>query len=91
MRKILETLIPTRPVQIAEAYHLLHPNQISGQPQRSAIDAAMALMHEIDTDAGTKWVMSALFLDIRGAFDNISSACLLHTMLQLGCPKAVLS
>jgi hypothetical protein len=51
----------------------------------------MALIHEIETNAGTKWVMSALFLDVRGTFDNISSACLLHTMLQLGCPKAVLS
>jgi hypothetical protein len=36
-------------------------------------------------------VTSALFLDVRGAFDNVSSTCLLHTMLQLGCPKAVLS
>jgi ribonuclease HI len=48
-------------------------------------------MHEIETNAGTKWVRSALFLDIRGAFNNVSSAYLLHTMLQLGCPKAVLS
>jgi hypothetical protein len=35
--------------------------------------------------------MSALFLNIRGVFNNVSSAHLLHTMLQLGCPKAVLS
>jgi hypothetical protein len=76
---------------MAEAYYLLYPDEISSWPQYSAIDAAIALMHEIDTNAGTKWVISALFLDIRGMFDNISSACLLHTMSQLGCPKAVLS
>jgi hypothetical protein len=35
--------------------------------------------------------MLALFLDIRGVFDNVLSTCLLHTMSQLGCPKAVLS
>jgi hypothetical protein len=35
-------------------------------------------------------VISALLLDVRGTFDNISSARLLHTILQLGYPKAVL-
>jgi hypothetical protein len=29
--------------------------------------------------------MSALFLDIRGAFDNVSATCLLTTMRDLGC------
>jgi hypothetical protein len=91
MGKILEKLMATRLAQMAEAHQLLHPDQIGGRPQRSAIDAAMALTYEIETNAGTKWVTSALFLDVRGAFDNVSSAHLLHTMLQLGCPKAVLS
>jgi hypothetical protein len=50
----------------------------------------MALIHEIDTNAATKWVILALFLDVRGAFDNISSTHLLHTMWQLGCLKAEL-
>jgi ribonuclease HI len=91
MGKILETLMATRVAQMVEAHHLLHPDQIGGQPQHSAIDTVMALTHKIDTNAGTKWVMSALFLDVRGAFDNVSSARILHTMSQLGCPKAVLS
>jgi hypothetical protein len=91
MGKILETLIATRLVQMVEAYHLLHPDQIGGRPQHLAIDAAMVLTHEINTNPGTKWVISALFLDVRGTFDNVSSACLLHTMSQLGCPKTVLS
>jgi hypothetical protein len=91
MGKILETLMATRLAQMVEAHHLLHPDQIGGRPQCSAINAAMALMHEIESNAGTKWVTSALFLDIRGAFDNVSAACLLHTMSQLGCLKAVLS
>jgi hypothetical protein len=54
MGKILETLMATRLAQMAETHHLLHPDLISGRPQRSAIDAAMALMHEIETNAGTK-------------------------------------
>jgi hypothetical protein len=84
--KILETLMASRIAQMVEAHHLLHPDQIGGRPQHSAIDAAMALMYAIDTNAGNKWVTSALFIDVRGAFDNVSSTRLLHTMRQLGCP-----
>jgi hypothetical protein len=84
--KILEKLMASRIAQMAEAHHLLHPDQIGSRPQHSAIDAAMALTHAIDTNAGNKWVTSALFLDIRGAFDNVSSTCLLHMMRQLDCP-----
>ena len=32
---------------MAEKYNLLHKDQIGGRQQRSAIDAAMALTHEI--------------------------------------------
>jgi hypothetical protein len=78
--KILEKLMALRIAQMVEAHQLLHPDQIGGRPQCSAIDAAMALMHAIDTNIGNKWVMLALFLDIRGAFDNVSSTRLLHTM-----------
>jgi hypothetical protein len=52
--KIPEKFMATRLAQIAEAHHLLHPDQISGRPQHSAINAAMALTHEIDTNVGTK-------------------------------------
>jgi hypothetical protein len=83
--KILETLIASRIAQIVETYHVLHPDQIGGRPQCLAIDAAMAPMHTIDTNIGNKWVMLVLFLDIWGAFENVSSTYLLYTMRQLGC------
>jgi hypothetical protein len=54
MGKILEKLMAIRLAQIVEAHYLLYPNQIGGRPQHSAIDAAMALMNEIDTNAGTE-------------------------------------
>jgi hypothetical protein len=84
--KILETLMASRIAPMAQAYHLLHPDQISSRPQRSAIDTVMALMYAINTNAGNKWVILALFLDVRVAFDNVSSICLLHMMRQLGYP-----
>jgi hypothetical protein len=84
--KILEKLMASRIARMAKAHHLLHPNQISSIPQCLAIDVAMALMHAINTNAGNKWVTSALFLDVRGAFDNVLSMHLLHMMRQHGCP-----
>jgi hypothetical protein len=51
----------------------------------------MALMHEVEVNAGNRFMTSALFLDVRGALDNISSARLLAMMRTLGCPAAVVS
>jgi hypothetical protein len=84
--KSLEKLMASRIAQMAEAHYLLHPNQISSRPQHSAIDTAMVLIHAINTNAGNTWVTLALFLNIRGAFDNVSSTYLLHMMRQLGYP-----
>jgi hypothetical protein len=79
-------LMALRIVQMAEAQHLLHPDQIGSRPQCSAINVAIVLMHVIGTNVGNKWMTSVLFLDIRGTFDNVLSMHLLHTMRQLGCP-----
>jgi hypothetical protein len=87
--KILEKLMATRISTMAEAHHLLHLDQIGGRPQRSAIDAALAFAHDIEMGKSTKLITSALFLDVCGAFNNISATRLLHTMQQLGCPRPV--
>jgi hypothetical protein len=51
----------------------------------------MALTHDVEANAKRGLVTSSLFLDIRGAFDNVSSARLLTTMHTLGCLGAVTS
>jgi hypothetical protein len=89
--KVLEKLMATRLSLMAESHNILHADQIGGRPKCSAIDAAMALMHEVEANAGNRFTMSAVFLDVRGTFDNVSSACLLATMFTLGCPTAVVS
>jgi hypothetical protein len=71
---------------MAEAHDLLHPDQVGGRPHWSAIDAAMALAHDVEIGKKQRLMMTALFLDIRGVFDNVSSATLTHKMRQLGCP-----
>jgi hypothetical protein len=91
MGKVLEKLMATRLSFMAESHDILHADQIGGRPKRWAIDAAMALTHEVEANTGNRFMMSALFLDMRGAFDNVSSACLLTTMRMLGYPTAVVS
>jgi hypothetical protein len=91
MGKVLEKLMATRLSLMAESHDILHADQIGGRPKRSAIDAAMALTHEVEANAGNRFMTSALFLDVRGAFDNVSSTRLLATMRTLGCPAAVVS
>jgi hypothetical protein len=74
---------------MAEPHHLLHPDQIRGHPQRSAIDATLALTHDLEMGTSMKLITSTLFLDVRAAFNNVSATRLLHTMQQLGYPRPV--
>src|SRR6202049_3495906 len=69
-----------------EKYNLLRKDQIGVQRQCSAIDATMALTHEIEQAKHAKEITTALFMDVSGAFDNVSKDCLLHTLRQLGYP-----
>jgi hypothetical protein len=47
--KVMEKLMATCLGQLAETHDILHANQIGGRPRHSAIDAAMALTHDIET------------------------------------------
>jgi hypothetical protein len=89
LRKILEKLMAMQITTIVEAYYLLYPDQIGGCPQRSAIDATLVLAHDVEMGKSMKLITSTLFLDIHGAFNNVSTTRLLHTMQQLGCPRLV--
>jgi hypothetical protein len=88
--KTLEKLMASRLAYMAEEHHLLHKDQIGGRPQRSAIDGALALTHEIDSARNRKEVTSTLFMDVRGAFDNVSRTRLIKTMRHMGIPPPVL-
>jgi hypothetical protein len=91
MGKVLEKLMATRLSVMAESHDILHADQIGGHPKCLAIDAGMALMHEVEANAGNHFMTSALFLDMSGVFDNISSDCLLATICTLGCPATGMS
>jgi hypothetical protein len=46
----MERLMATRLRHLAEMHDILHADQMGGCPKRSAIDAAMALTHDIETN-----------------------------------------
>jgi hypothetical protein len=76
---------------LAEWYEILHHKQMGGQRQKSAVDAVMALIHDIETAKRRKNITSALFIDVKGAFDNVSKVCQLQTMAKFGLPQEIIN
>src|SRR5690606_13590753 len=84
--KIAEKLVACRLSTLCETFQLLHKDQIGGRKQRSAVDAILALVSDVENNWNKKLVTSALFLDVKGAFDNVSRVRLLQTMQQMRIP-----
>ncbi|KHJ32656.1 hypothetical protein EV44_g3666 [Erysiphe necator] len=69
--KISERIIAQRLSYLAETSDLLHDSQIGGRLKKSAIDAALLLTNEIQTNKNHNLMTSALFLDVKGDFDHV--------------------
>ena len=78
--KISEKIMATHLAHMAEKYNLLDRLQIGGRPKRSAVDAAMYLPTLIDEGNKKGKTLSTLYIDVKGAFDNVFKERLLHTM-----------
>ena len=72
--KISERIIADRLSYIAETTDLLYYDQIGGRKHKSAIDAAISLLSDIETNKHEKKLTSVLYLDIKGAFDHIKKS-----------------
>ena len=75
--KTAEKIMARRVAFYAEEYDLLHSEQMGGRPKRSATDAALALTHDIESANRRGNILSAVFLDVKGAFDNVAKPRLL--------------
>ena len=86
--KVLEKIYANRLAYLANTTDLLHPSQIGGRKQRSAIDAGLLLLDHVQKELtkSNKRVVSTLFLDIKGAFDHVSKPRLLAIIKDLGFP-----
>ncbi len=87
MGKIAEKIMATRLSYLAETTDLLYDDQIGGRQNKSAIDAVLSLVHDVQLAKQEKLVTSALFLDIKGAFDHVSANKLISICQKLGLPK----
>jgi len=76
---------------LAETKGLLHGEQMGGQHGRSAVDTAKALVHDIQQANCNGKVLSALFVDVKGAFDHLSRTQQLLIIHSLGFPTPVLN
>lgn len=89
--KISERVIAQRLGFLAETTSLLHDSQIGSRAKKSAIDAALLLQNEIETNKQSKLKTSTLFVDIRGAFDHVAKNQLLSILHELGLPTSLIA
>ena len=57
---------------------------------KSAIDAALLLTNEVEENRRLKRKTTALFLDVKGAFDYVSKNRLLSTLQSLRLPTSLI-
>jgi len=84
--KVSERILAQRLSFLAETTSLLHNSQIGSRLYKSAIDAALVLQNEVEVNKANKLKTSALFLDIKGAFDHVAKNRLLQVLVQLELP-----
>ena len=76
---------------IAKTQGLLHSEQMGGRPGSSTVDAVMTLVHDVQKGKCNGKVLSAIFVDVKAAFDHVSRIQLLWILQSLGFAPAVLS
>jgi len=89
--KITERIIAKRLSNLAEITNLLDNSQIGGRHKKSAIDAALLLVDQIQHQKQRGLVTSTLFLDVKGAFDHVSHNQFLETLKKLRLPISLIA
>ena len=84
MGKVIEKVVAVQLSQYCENYSKLHPGQMGGRKERSAIDVVAILVHAVQKGWEDKKLVAALFMDVKGAFDHVSKRQLISCMVELG-------
>ena len=82
--KVVEKVVAKELSHYCEDYSKLHPGQMGGRRERSAIDAVATLVHAVQEKWEEKKLAAALFMDVKGAFDHVSKGQLLTRIIELG-------
>ena len=90
--KTLEKIFATRLGYLANIISLLQDSQLGGKKQRSATDAVLLLLNNIQSKNNRKKarqrIAITLFLDVKGAFNHVSANQLLSICKELRLPTA---
>ena len=89
--KVTERILAKRLGVMAETGPLLHNSQMGGRAKRSAIDTALLLTDYVERQKAKKKKVSAVFLDVKGAFDHVAKNRLLRIMIKLRLPYSLVS
>ena len=84
--KVSERILAQRLAHLAETINLLYPTQIGGRLKKSAIDAALLLTSEVESNQRLKRKTTTLLLDVKGAFDHVAKNQLLAILQRLRLP-----
>lgn len=87
--KLLSAVVADRTSYILEKHQLLPAAHFGGRPGRSTEDSLLLLETTIRHAWRQKQVVSALFLDIEGAFPNAVTDRLLHNMKKRRLPPEI--
>jgi len=82
--KILERLSALRLASATSSLGLLHPNQCGSQAGLGCFDAVATLTHEVLLLQAASFIVSTLFLDVKGGFDNICANKLANILTKGG-------
>ncbi|KAF7174349.1 hypothetical protein CNMCM5623_007004 [Aspergillus felis] len=88
LSKLLEALVASRMSYLAETHGLLPENHFGGRKGQGTENALHAALEAIHSGWKNGKVVSALLLDISGAFDNVSHDRLLHNLRASRIPQA---
>lgn len=84
--KVLEGFETGRFKQLALMWSQLYHGQFGGIPGRSTADAILTFVHDIETAWRHGKAVTALTFDVKGAFDHVSHAGLIKTLLDMHFP-----
>ena len=90
LKKISINIIATLLSHLVEHSNLFFNEQIRDRKNRFVIDAFLCLLHDIQTAKNSKNVFSCLFLDVKGAFNHVSTERLIAILQKLKMPNQLI-
>jgi len=91
LSKLLEKVIARRLIFEIGKFNLVLTNQFGGRDKSSVIDACLSLTHDIQAAWKNGLVASAMTIDIKGYFNHVNHARLIHTLQLLGFAPQLVS